>query len=197
MEYNAMLGLSILIHGGGKKYPPQGLGGKGVSVEEVITFLESLTSVGIQQTQTQSQSQITFPISSVLPATGTFHIRNGLTISLIYLEWLVGSNQSSQDILDLYAQSLMKAIPLNPRTSSGAGAGAGVVDHARNNLTINEESDSEELKFYKLCRYKLQMFLQQTSLAYRVERLMKHLPKELLHEYALLLSRLGRHEEVC
>jgi hypothetical protein len=196
MEYNATLGLSILIHGGGKKYPANGLGGKGVPVEDVIAFLESLTLVGTQQ-----QSMITLPTSSVLPPTATFRIKNGLIISLIYLEWLVGSNQSSQEILDLYAQSLMKAIPMNllvspsSSTRSGGGGAAVPMDHAKNNLTVTE-NDSEEVQFYKLCREKLQVYLQ-SSFPYRVDRLMKYLPKELLHEYALLLSRLGRHEEVC
>ena len=36
----------------------------------------------------------------------------------------------------------------------------------------------------------------QNSAEYHAERLLKALPAHYLHEYALLLSRLGRHEEV-
>ena len=42
---------------------------------------------------------------------------------------------------------------------------------------------------------KLQHFLE-TSSEYHPDRLLKALPRQLLHEYALLLSRQGQHEEV-
>lgn len=165
IEYSASLGLMILIHGGGKKYPSSGLGGKGVPVAEIVTYLESLTSVGRQSLSTP----ITLPVSSALPSTPIFRIKDGLTIALIYLEWLVGSNQSSPDILDLYAQYLMKSIPMGTSIT---------IDHTKNNLTI-QDSDPEDVRFYKLAREKLQVFLQST-LGYRVDRIMKYLPKVLL-----------------
>lgn len=162
IEYNASLGLMILIHGGGRNYPSNGLGGKGVPVVEVITYLESLTTVGTQA----SPISITFPISSVLPTTQKFRIKDGSTIALIYLEWLVGSNQSSPDILDLYGQYLMKSIPITTSIP---------IDHTKNNLIVSD-NDPEDIRFYKLAREKLQVFLQ-SSLGYRVDRIMKYLPK--------------------
>lgn len=152
--------MSILVHGGGKKYPSNNLGGKGVQVVDIITFLESLQNIGIQSLP----NPLIFPTSSVLSSTPSIRVTNGLSLALIYLEWLVGSNQSNQDTLDLYGQYLMKAIPINLN-----------IDHTKNILTINE-NDSEEIKLYKLYRLKLQVFLQ-SPLSYRVERIMKFLPR--------------------
>jgi hypothetical protein len=184
IEYNPALGLSILIHGGGKKYPVAGLGGKGVSVLELIQYLESLsptpTSSSSLSTAHSAGPIITLPTSAVLPSTPMFRIKNGLIISVIYLEWLVGSNQSSVDILDLYGQSLMKLISLlinHPPVSSASTSVSPIlsIDHTKNFLLIQDQ-DTEEIQLYKLSREKLQVYLQ-SSLGYRVERIMKFLPK--------------------
>jgi hypothetical protein len=184
IEYNPALGLSILIHGGGKKYPVAGLGGKGVSVLELIQYLESLsatpTSSSSLSTAHSAGPIITLPTSAVLPSTPMFRIKNGFIISVIYLEWLVGSNQSSVDILDLYGQSLMKLISLlinHPPVSSASTSVSPIlsIDHTKNFLLIQDQ-DTEEIQLYKLSREKLQVYLQ-SSLGYRVERIMKFLPK--------------------
>jgi hypothetical protein len=189
IEYNPTLGLSILIHGGGKKYPVGGLGGKGVSVVELIQYLESLSPTPTFSSTPSSSSSgssssltITLPTSSVLPSTPLYRIQNGFIISLIYLEWLVGSNQAAVDILDLYPQSLMKLISfiINPSSRSNTATTAPLsvlsIDHTQNILTIHEQQDTEEIQLYKLSREKLQVYLQ-SSLGYRVERIMKFLPK--------------------
>jgi hypothetical protein len=86
---------------------------------------------------------------------------------------------------DEFAQLLVEGLPLD--TELG-------VDHKLNDLEIRSD-DTETLLLYKIYRKKLQNFLA-TSTEYHPHRVLKLLPRQYLHENALVLSRLGRHRDV-
>jgi hypothetical protein len=99
-------------------------------------------------------------------------------------EWLVASGSAPASIHDEYGQALMEGAPILHDA----------FDHIHVDLNIKLE-DSETIRLYKIYRTKLQHFLR-TSMDFHPERIMRYLPSSFLHEYALLLSRIGRHEEV-
>lgn len=180
LEYNAELGLSVLTTRSARN---SSFGGKGVTVQEVVSFLESVNPK-------PSRSGNTNPISKGLREKGnksgiiaTIPLINGRALGIAYLEWLVGSGAAPPSMHDEYAQLLMEGVPFERE-----------IDHSSNDLDINEE-DNESALLYKIYRRKLQFFLQ-TSTDYHPDRILKFLPPQFLHEYALLLSRLDKHEEV-
>ena len=178
LEYDAELGLSVLTTRSARS---SSFGGKGVTVQEVVSFLESVNpkvpskvssaSRGIREKGSKSGIIATIPLI------------NGRALGIAYLEWLVGSGAAPPNMHDEYAQLLMEGVPFERE-----------IDHAQNDLEINED-DNESILLYKIYRRKLQFFLQ-TSSDYHPERILKFLPPQFLHEYALLLSRLDKHEEV-
>jgi hypothetical protein len=180
LEYDAELGLSVLTTRSAKN---SSFGGKGVTVQEVVSFLESVHPK-------TSRTGITSSISKNLREKGnksgivvTIPLINGRALGIAYLEWLVGSGAAPPSMHDEYAQLLMEGVPFERE-----------IDHSANDLDINDE-DNESTLLYKTYRRKLQFFLQ-TSTDYHPERILKFLPPQFLHEYALLLSRLDKHEEV-
>jgi hypothetical protein len=198
LEFDAELGLSVLTDRDTSN-PTSSYGGKGVSVQEVVSFLETVnpnlrkggpggaigaarrSALGIEK----KESRFVCPLTK---AGVMFPLVNGRSLGVAYLEWLVSSGNASAGIHDEYAQLLMEGIPFNLNQP---------VDHAANDLEIRE-GDDENLVVYKIYRRKLQHFLK-TSSDYHPDRIMKFLPDLVqlyLHEYALLLSRLGRHQNV-
>ena len=178
LEYDAELGLSVLTTRSARN---SSFGGKGVTVQEVVSFLESVNpkpsrsgvanSKGLREKGIKSGIVVTIPLI------------NGRALGIAYLEWLVGSGAAPPSMHDEYAQLLMEGVPFERD-----------IDHSINDLDIIEE-DNESTLLYKIYRRKLQFFLQ-TSTDYHPERILKFLPPQFLHEYALLLSRLDKHEEV-
>jgi hypothetical protein len=114
-----------------------------------------------------------------------FPLTTGRSLCVAYLEWLVASGAAPPTMHNDYIQFLIEGIPVsldNP------------VNHSVCNLEIND-NDPENLKTYKIYRRKLQHILQYST-DYNPDQVLRALPPQYLHEYALLLSRLGRHEEV-
>ena len=98
------------------------------------------------------------------------------------------------DVAEEYAQLLMNALRA---FLEGEDKNEVICDinHSKNDLSV-QKSDPVDVKLFKIYRSKLQSFLQCDMYEYRPERMMKYLPQGLLHEYALLLSRLGSHDDV-
>ena len=147
-----------------------------------------------------------------------FPLTSGQSIRIAYLEWLIyinsiikNNNTSSpfhllsedvttkygssvyintiESIHDEYAKSLLQHIP---HQSSTAINSTEIISPEN----INEQiDDNEDVILYKIYRKKLQYFLQFSNY-YHPEIVMKFLPGEYLHEFALILSKLNRHEEV-
>lgn len=70
------------------------------------------------------------------------------------------------------------------------------VDPKSNDLAIRGPGEADGPVLFKIFRKKLQYFLM-TSTEYHAEKILRLLPAgRFLHEYALVLSRLGQHEEV-
>ena len=63
------------------------------------------------------------------------------------------------------------------------------------NINENSNTDIESIKLYKIYRKKLQSFLKNSNF-YHPENIMKYLPNDYLHEFALIFSKLNKHEEV-
>jgi Vam6/Vps39-like protein vacuolar protein sorting-associated protein 39 len=68
------------------------------------------------------------------------------------------------------------------------------INHNMNDLFFRD-ADIDLVISYKLFRGKLQSFLQRPDSDFSAEKAVKALPRELLHEYALVVSKMGRHEE--
>lgn len=183
LEYDAGLGLNVLVGTGhGRKYAVGMLGGAGMETSDLVGYLEAIQHPGSGESSTKLPEAL-LPASTHLRKTPNIIIRSGRDLSVAYLEWVVGSGTASADVVEQYAQLLMEEIPLSA-----------VTDHSKNNLSV-VSSDSPDVQKYKKHREKLQALLE-SALPYRPERIMRFLPKELLHECALLLSRMGNHEEV-
>ena len=194
LEYDANLGLSVLM------VRPKGgtsFGGRGVTVQEVVSFLESVQPSTLSArfanssevaVRTEKGSR-TRAGRGAAGATGggvgdvAIPLINGRALGVSYLEWLVGSGKAPPSMHDEFAQLLIEGIPLDKE-----------VNHRANDLDF-KEGDSESTLLYKIYRRKLQSFLQ-SSAEYHPDRVLKFLPQQFLHEYALLLSRLQRHNEV-
>jgi hypothetical protein len=182
LEYDAGMGLNVLVGSGhGRNYAVGVLGGIGMETPDVVGYLEAIQHPGRGESSTLPEALL--PASTLLRKTPNILIQSGRDLSVAYLEWVVGSGTADSDVVEQYAQVLMEEIPL-----------AAVADHSKNNLSLGS-SDSPDVQKYKKYREKLQALLE-SSLPYRSERVMRFLPKELLHECALLLSRMGNHEEV-
>lgn len=183
LEYDARVGLNVLVGTGhNRKYPSGILGGVGIETRAVVGYLEAIQSPGVGNASS-SPPEVSLPKTVLLQGTPGVVISNGRDLSLAYLEWVVGTGSATSDIIEEYAQALMEDVPLTV-----------VSDHSKNNLALTP-SDDDSVRKYKVYRQKLQALLE-SSLPYRPERIMRFLPKELLHECALLLSRMGNHEEV-
>lgn len=156
-----------------------------------MTFLESViprNSSGSNSDASKWKSNAKsnyskFLSTHFLPPSPPIPLLNGRALSIAYLEWLVSSGSAPSNMHDDYAQLLMEGVPLED-----------TIDHMKNDIELRDD-DSEGLRTYKVYRSKLQIFLQASN-DYHPDRILKFLPSPLLHEYALLLSKLGRHEEV-
>ena len=190
LEYDAELGLSVLIS------RPKGrstFGGKGVTVNEVVGFLKGVpinldettrqsvlsgSNTGAKLNYSQRKSRQTFSCGGIMTP-----LINGSALGIAYLEWLVGSGAAPASMHDEFSQLLVDSIPMN----SG-------IEHSRNNLELCD-NDVESTILYKIYRRKLQYFLQHST-EVRSERILKKMPVEFLYEQALLMAKMGQHEEV-
>lgn len=108
-------------------------------------------------------------------------------MAIAYLSWLISCGAASPAMQDQFALMLLAEIPQPVALPVS-------VDPAQNDL-VDRASDSDIVRLYKVYRRTLQDFLQ-TSVEYRADALLEACPDALLHEYALILSRMGRHDEV-
>jgi len=97
-------------------------------------------------------------------------LTSGRALAISYLEHLVEINAASPLLHDELAYLLMEGL-------------------------LAHQGDSNATSTDDQYRKRLQTFLQ-TSRSYHPARLLSVMPSHFLHEHALLLSRLGRHEEV-
>jgi len=216
LEYDAELGLSVLTT------RPKGkvgsFGGKGVTVQEVLNFLESVSPksssgsplalsramyASLMSKQRAINASNSANASGNVPRNDSFRgddpmslssssagisnlkipLVNGKALGVTYLEWLVNSGAAPASMHNEYAQLLMEGVPTDI-----------IVDHSSSDFDI-KEGDSDELTLYKIYRLKLQHFLE-TSTEYHPDRLLRYLSSQFSHEYALILSKLGKHEDV-
>jgi hypothetical protein len=104
---------------------------------------------------------------------------------LIFPECLVSSGEAPPNMHDEFAQLLVEGLPFDNEIS---------IDHSKNEIELKPE-DNETVQLYKVYRRKLQSFLG-NSQEYHPSKVLKFLPRQYLHENALVLSKLGRHREV-
>jgi len=202
LEYDGDLGMGVLI------LRPRGrasFGGKGVTVNEVITFLSSVKpcenaevrQVLIAQAQPHLQGMAALHSSQKKVAMMARKHRaahvcggvvtpliNGAALGISYLEWLVSTGAAPQSMHDEFAHLLVKSIPMQSHS----------VDHSKNDLLLID-GEHESASLYKIYRQKLQYFLENSG-EYRPDKVAKFLPPDFMHEHALLLSLQGKHEEV-
>lgn len=190
IEYDAEMGLGVLITKPKNLSNPSSLGGRGVSsVQTIITFLESITpkaySVSTQfgSNKTNSLRSTKHSRQSIDPTGLSIPLVNGKALGAAYLEWLVSSGSALPSMHNEFAQLLIDGVPKDLN-----------IDHNINDLEI-KSGENESLLLYKIYRKKLQFFLE-LSKDYSPETLLQFIPSDFEHEKALLLSRLGRHEEV-
>lgn len=68
------------------------------------------------------------------------------------------------------------------------------IDHNANDLRI-KQTDDDLVITYKLYRKKLQAFLKSPNTKFSTEKILKSISQSLLHEYALVVSKMNRHDE--
>jgi hypothetical protein len=113
------------------------------------------------------------------PPTGVnIPLTTGRALAITYLEYVVYSGNAPASLHNEYALLLLRDFPENRPVPADL---------------VVRETDSEEVQMLKLCRQKLQHFLA-TSTDYQPDVLLKSTPRALVHENALILSRLNRHE---
>ena len=184
LEFDADLGLSVLIC---RPMGSTGSGGRGVSVREIISYLEtispgpskhSLLSIAAMAEEYAADGKIN--TARLLPIPPI----NGRSLGIAYLEWVIYEvGGVPQAVQDEFVQLLIESIPMQLET-----------DHSANYLSLLQ-TDEDPIISYKLFRQKLQDFLRSPQSDFSTEKIMKVIPKELLHEYALILSKMGRHDE--
>jgi hypothetical protein len=106
---------------------------------------------------------------------------------LSFVECLISSGEAPSNMHDEFAQLLIEGLP-------GDADLPEAFDHNLNELEIKSE-DNDTILLYKIYRKKLQYFLA-LSQDYHPLRILKFLPKNLLHELALIQSKLGKHKDV-
>lgn len=155
--------------------------------EEVVQYLLALSPI------TRGIVRTTCTSSSSIPA---IPLLSGRALAVTYLEWLVagGRATSRPELHDQYAQLLMEGIPLESVTDHS------VFDLSRPPVVTTEDTVVTGTYnylpwLYFIYRSKLQLFLQSSEAEYRPERVMQYLPTQFQQEYALLLSKLGKHDE--
>jgi hypothetical protein len=136
---------------------------------------------------------------------------NGLAIGIVYLECLISLPDAMPQMYDEYVEYLFTGIQdlLTGNISGGAGGGENSPARARDTTMILpvhftlpfhglaiQPKDSPVIKQYKIYRSKLQSFLQQPSIPYHPQLLLRLLPPDFQYEYALVLSKLGKHLDV-
>jgi hypothetical protein len=112
---------------------------------------------------------------------------NGHSLGVAFLECLISSGEAPSNMHDEFAQLLIEGLPAETELPES-------FNPLLNQLEIKGE-DNESLLLYKIYRKKLQYFLA-LSQDYHPLRILKFLPKSLLHEMALIQSKLGKHKEV-
>lgn len=152
--------------------------GRGVSVQEMVETLENINPKSrgsdVQRTRRSGRTLSPPPSGVTIPLT------TGRALAITYLEYVVYSGNAPASLHNDYALLLLRDFP------EGRPIPADLVVH---------DTDSEEAQMIKLCRQKLQHFLA-TSTDYQPDVLLKATPRALVHENALILSRLHRHESV-
>ncbi len=106
-------------------------------------------------------------------------------VTFLLIECLVSSGEAPPNMHDEFAQLLVEGLPFDNEIA---------VDHSKNDIELKPD-DSEIVQLYKVYRRKLQSFLG-NSQEYHPSKVLKFLPRQYLHENALVLSKLGRHREV-
>jgi hypothetical protein len=201
IDYDVDLGMSVLVLRP-KGCEKKNLGGKGLTINEVLAALGSLSPVGdarVRQDMINESINATSPRGNAKVAAAVAARKhrqscacggimtpliNGAALGVYYLEWLVCTGSAPASIHDEFVQMLIKSVPMQRQG----------VDHSKNQLAL-DSGDSEDVALYKIYRRKLQHFLQ-ASPDYRAGKIQKFLPPDFLHEHALLLSNQGRHEDV-
>ena len=184
LKFDADLGMSVLVL---RPKGMRGAGGKGVSVHEVISCLEA-----ISPGPSKNSLQIIAAIAEDHEADGVtdyahllpIPLVNGRALAIAYLEFLIATiNTVPVPVQDEFAQLLMESIPMQL-----------TVNHDSNDLKLRQ-TDDNMLTTYKLYRLKLQAFLKDPRSDFSTKKIAKAIPQELQHEYALILSKMGRHDE--
>lgn len=98
---------------------------------------------------------------------------------------MVSSGEAPPNMHDEFAQLLVEGLPFDNEIS---------IDHSKNDIELKPD-DTETVQLYKVYRRKLQSFLG-NSQDYHPSKVLKFLPRQYVHENALVLSKLGRHREV-
>jgi hypothetical protein len=102
------------------------IGGKGLTVKEVVVFLESVSpssrpaairplrnSSLINLSSNSSGGDKTIGPCPLNIAGVTFPLTSGKLLAVAYLEWLVGTGSAAPHVHDDYIQALMENIPLS------------------------------------------------------------------------------------
>ncbi len=199
LQYNPHMGLSILIN-----RPKANLtfGGKGVTVQDVLSVLEN--------TVIPDSNKPDFTVESLQSPSLSFMVLNapnrerktaaviggikaplleGRAIGISYLEWLVSSQAAPSSMHDEFLNLLIAAIHSYSQDLDN--------QQTKNNykLVDIDESDTDSVLLYKIYRRKLHYFLQ-VSNKYNIDKALNAIPSHLQYERALVLSKKGKYEEV-
>ena len=142
----------------------QSFGGKGLTMTEVVQFLESIqpnpptetTATGLRSNNSSTaalQQQLSCPLSI---AGVVFPLSSGALIAAAYLEWLVAQPAVPALIHDEYLGLLAQGLV----AARGAGEAAVSEREVLANLNDLLPSDGDSLRLFKIYRRKLQHFLQ-------------------------------------
>lgn len=200
LQYNPHMGLSILIN------RPKGnitFGGKGVTVQDVLSVLENTVIPGsnkpdftVESLQSPSLSFVVLNApnrerkSAAVIGGIKVPLLEGRATGISYLEWLVSSQAAPSSMHDEFLNLLISAVHSYSKDID-------VTSNAKSNykLVAIEESDTDSVLLYKIYRRKLHYFLQVSS-KYNTDRALTAIPQHLPYERALVLSKQGKYEEV-
>lgn len=177
-EYDANMGLSVLVNnkivlGGSSTISAEertagvGVGGQGVELSDILQFLSNLHKPGKDSGS---------PVASVT----TLPLTSGKAIETAYLSWLVGTGLAAPATHNQFILALVGVIAKEEAQQDDVAAATAT------------PSTSSLIAVY---RKALQEFLQ-TSTDYDCAAAQTVIPSSFTHEHALLLSRLGRHDQV-
>jgi hypothetical protein len=181
------------------KYPPR-----------VVQLLKSIKPV-IAYPSSQNDSGIRDEIEEDAETTGLLPLESGRALAVTYLESAIGisTNRPEEDEFDLLDKSFEYS---EERLSDfhdelcfllleGVISERGDQDNSNNNnpqgdnITRSGGEDGDTTVLGRIYRQKLRRFLRWPLAKIRSEQLLDSLPRSFLQEQALVLGRLGRHEE--